>query len=241
MGKTSYTGTDGLASNANFNFDALTHSVTGSYAHPLPWQLNLSASGSYFHESFQRNYLENVDSHGVVLYVDRKLRGWSMRARFSLADQTNDYPVQTQSQNKSFGLTATSTRVLLNFTDSYNSGLAYIFGNNVVILPSPGIVGAVGGLPPLNETSGNSTTLNATVYATKRLVLGGAYTYGHQSILVGTTTGYHGYNLRADYRFRKMRIGAGYVRNVQQLHLNTLSDFYSRQLYVEVRRDFQVF
>ncbi|MBV9087458.1 MAG: hypothetical protein JOY79_08245 [Acidobacteriaceae bacterium] len=240
VGKTSYRGNGGSSSNSDFNFDAVTNSVTASYAHPLPWQLKLSATGNYFHESFQRTFAENVDSHSLNAYVDRRLAGWSLRAHVGLSSQNNDYPVQSHSDNKSFGLTATSRKLLLNFTDSYNSGLAYVFGNNV-ITPPTGIIGSEAGLPPFTSTNGNSLSLNATIYATKRLVLGGGYTRGHQDILGGTTTGYHGYNARAEYRFRQMRIGAGYVKNVQQLNLAALSGFYSRQFYIEIRRDFQVF
>jgi hypothetical protein len=125
--------------------------------------------------------------------------------------------------------------------DSYSTGLAYIFGNNVIVAPVGVLNPAATGLPFSNYTSGNTFLFNGSYQVSRRLFVRGMWGHGYRNIVNATPSNYGSYSFGVDYRIRQITVGAGYARTVQHVDNLSAPDMLNRQIYFQIRRQFRVF
>lgn len=223
------------------NQDSLTQTITGAYSRPIVYGIQFNGSADVTDELVRYTFSDRLRNYGINADLSRRVgTGWNVRGHVMWRSGNQSYPVSTSNGSKSFGLTATSKRLQLDVSELMDSGLAYQFGNNVILVPGATPYAGVSGLPQFFETSGKTFMLSAAYQATKRLSVRGMWRDGSRSVNGADSLNAHGYDLRFDYRFRKMRIAGGYTHTNQDL-APTVGAFYVRTFYIEFRRDFKLF
>jgi hypothetical protein len=221
--------------------DSSTHSVSLGYGHTLPLELKMNASANFALENSSAFAALNGHVAGGSLEISRHVSNWNLSVRSSYDQQFLESTTNTKSTNVSFGFSANSKAIQLNVVDSYTSGLAYIFGNTVVIAPVGVLNPGATGLPFSSYTSGNNFMANGSYHVSRRLFLRGMWSQGNRSISNASPTNFKAYNFGFDYRFRRVSLGAGYARTTQHLDSLNTPDFLNRQIYFQIRREFRLF
>jgi hypothetical protein len=221
--------------------DSTSHSVSFSYGHALPWQLKMTASTG----------LSMQDATGLVplsghtatgnIEVSRHIGAWNVTARTSYMQHLLDSSTNNKTTAASFGFNANTKTIQLSMVDSYSTGLAYIFGNNVIVAPVGVLNPAVTGLPFSNYTSGNTFLFNGSYQVSRRLFVRGMWGHGYRNIVNATPSNYGSYSFGVDYRIRQITVGAGYARTIQHVDNLSAPDMLNRQIYFQIRRQFRVF
>jgi hypothetical protein len=223
------------------NQDSLMQTVTAAYSRPIVYGIQFSGSADATDELVNYTFSDRLRNYGINADLSRRVGGgWNVRGHIMWRTGNQSYPLSTSNGSKSLGLTATSKRLQLDMTEMIDSGLAYQFGNTVILVPGATPYANTPGLPMFFETSGNTFNLSAAYQATKRLSLRAMWRMGSRSINGADSLNAHGYDLRFDYRFRKVRLAGGYANSNQDL-AQGVSAFYVRMFYIEVRRDFKLF
>jgi hypothetical protein len=220
----------------------LAHTVSASYARQIPWRIWLNSSGDGSVEQVRYTYSDLLRSYGVNFDATRRVSSsWDVRARFSLRSQAHDFPARQENGNRSVSLSAISRRLQVNFGQQSDSGLAYQFGGGFVLVPGAAEAPLLAGLPSLVLTFGRTTHISALYSLNKRMRFRGSYRQGARSVNDAETLATRGYDLRFEYKMRRLAFAAGYSHDRQQFTRSTSISFFSRYFYAEVRRDFRLF
>ncbi len=232
-------------SDSRFRFSAghiesLQHAISGAYARRLPAEIQFNAMGNFTNSTISNSQTDTVRGYGGAFDLSRRVgAGWQLRGRVALRQQTYEFPQRNEYDFQQFSLSAISKKIQVTASKMFDSGLAYRYGNGVVVVPGaePGIPG----LPAFINTHGNSMSLSVMYMLKRNLTLRGSMSRGFRSVDGDNEIYDRVADIRADYQFRKTHFAAGYDKRWQNFTRRQDFSYFGEYFYFELRRDFRLF
>ncbi len=215
----------------------LSHTVGAGYIRRLPWAIELTSNMSVGLQTTDYQLHNEANNYNFSLGLKRKVGNWTLDSRLSRTKLTYLLPNDMRNTSDSFTVSMSSSLLTLAAHYISNAGLSYLFGNE--LLPVSGLI-AIG--PNVKYTDGSSWGGSITYRPTRRLNIYGMADQGSQSVNGVPSNDFYTYGVKAEYKFRRVRVAAAYGASTQAAFTTTGGGNVSTgYYYFQIKRDFSLF